>query len=360
MPPFTRPTKLPEWASGDAAAVVEPTSGEKALGWLPAQSPPAQYFNWLMGGDFGYYPWLQYVSTFEQQALTWPERQTFSKGFAASGQRSTIAGLDVTSGLTANGISPAAGTGLADTPYNDVPLPAPRFLTSRHVINASPLRYARAYLTATGYEYAVNAWWDDANSQWVADDTVSPAILFRLTGSSIRVCRVATPSSPFNDAAFTEAIVADSTAGGRGKALGYAADGLATFTDAIRSAAVLAGSATFPWATPGVWSTSDAFAWSDATGCGNLSGSLTANNATIKNQVGPYTVAILPAALRPHSGSDIHGTGYYIPPSGISAAPVRVSINSAGEVNLFYIPDNALSGTAAILLPCLHWRLQSG
>ena len=102
MPPFTKPTKLPEWASGDAASVVEPLSGEKSLGWLAGQTPPAPYMNWLMGGDFGYYPWLQYVSTFEQQALTWPERQTFQKGFAASGQRSTIAGLDVTSGLAAD------------------------------------------------------------------------------------------------------------------------------------------------------------------------------------------------------------------------------------------------------------------
>lgn len=209
MPPFLRPTKLPEWASGDTADVVEPTSGEKSLGWAAGQTPPAPYMNWLMGGDFGYFPWLQYVSTFEQQALTWPERQTFQKGFAASGQRSAIAGLDVSEGLTANGISPAAGTGLADTPYNDVPLPAPRFLTSRHIINASPLRYARAYLTTTGYEYAVNAWWGDSTSLWTADDPTSPAILFRFTGSSIRVCRVDVPAASFADADFTERFVAN-------------------------------------------------------------------------------------------------------------------------------------------------------
>lgn len=261
MPPFLRPTKLPEWASGDTADVVEPTSGEKSLGWAAGQTPPAPYMNWLMGGDFGYFPWLQYVSTFEQQALTWPERQTFQKGFAASGTRSAIAGLDVTSGLTANGISPAAGTGLADTPYNDVPLPAPRFLTSRHIINASPLRYARAYLTATGYEYAVNAWWDDANSQWVADDTVSPAILFRLTGSSLRICRVDVPSAPFTDVDFTEkANIADSeaalaslsvagavTASSLSAGSGPVSGGTASFTEIATGAWIAAGSSGSPF-----------------------------------------------------------------------------------------------------------------
>lgn len=230
-----KPTKVYAWASGDAADIVEPTSGVIAQGWVAGETPPAPYMNALQGGDFGTARWLEYLQTFEQQALTWPERQTFSKGFAASGQRSAIAGLDVTSGLTANGISPAAGTGLADTPYNDVPLPAPRFLTSRHVINASPLRYARAYLTTTGYEYALNAWWNDATSQWVADDTASPAILFRLTGGNLRICRVDAPSSPFADASFTERVnlAAD---GALGQVLGFTSATQAEFSSVIREA----------------------------------------------------------------------------------------------------------------------------
>lgn len=148
MPPFLRPTKLPEWASGDTADVVEPTAGEKSLGWAAGQTPPAPYMNWLMGGDFGYFPWLQYVSTFEQQALTWPERQTFQKGFAASGQRSTIAGLDVTSGqtvvgglatdtLTASGaVSGSTVTGTTVTATNftyDAPVTSYAYLTMEEV-----------------------------------------------------------------------------------------------------------------------------------------------------------------------------------------------------------------------------------
>ena len=98
-----KPTKVYAWASGDAADIVEPTSGVIAQGWVAGETPPAPYMNALQGGDFGTAPWLAYLQTFEQQALTWPERQTFSKGFAASGQRSTIAGLDVTSGATVAG-----------------------------------------------------------------------------------------------------------------------------------------------------------------------------------------------------------------------------------------------------------------
>lgn len=240
---FPKPTKLPEWASGGTADVVEPTSGEKSLGWQAGQTPPAPYMNWLMGGDFGYYPWLQYVSTFEQQALTWPERQTFSKGFAASGQRSSIAGLDVTSTLTADKVSPAAGTGLADTPFHDLPLASPRYLMSRHIINASPLRYGRYYVTPTGFEFATNAWWNDTAGTWSADDTSSPAVLIRITGASIRVCRVATPSASFSDAAFTELLVADPTDGGMGKVLGFTSATKAEFSSVVREPVHMIGAA---------------------------------------------------------------------------------------------------------------------
>lgn len=112
MAAATKPTKVYAWASGDAADVVEPTSGEIAQGWLPGTTPSAQYMNALMGGDAGTAPWLQYLQTFEQQALTWPERQTLQKGFAASGQRSTVQdGLDIAGGATvAGGLSADSAT----------------------------------------------------------------------------------------------------------------------------------------------------------------------------------------------------------------------------------------------------------
>jgi hypothetical protein len=39
-----RPDKLPEWAA--SGAIVEPSSGIKAVGWVGGEEPPAEYFNW--------------------------------------------------------------------------------------------------------------------------------------------------------------------------------------------------------------------------------------------------------------------------------------------------------------------------
>ncbi len=352
-----KPLKVYPWASADNADCVVPPIGYVELGWIRNTTPPAEFMNEMMGGDFGTARWLEYLQTFEQQALTWPERQTYQKGLAASGQRSTVEGLDVTSGLTADKLTPAAGTGVLGAPLIDYPLPSGHYLTARHVVNASPLRYGRAYVTPTGFEFSLNAGWDTVNARWVADSTASPAILIRLTGSSIRVCRVDAPSATFLDSAFTEVIVADSTAGGRGKALGYAADGLATFSNAIRGAGVAAGSATFPRATANLWTTANALAWADVTGAGNLSGAInTTNNAAV--QGGDRTIATLPAALAPASGAEAYGVGLYVPVGG-TAAPVRVDLDSSGTLYVKSIPANALTGAATVLLPCLRWRLQS-
>lgn len=356
-----KPTKVYAWASGSAADIVEPTSGEIAQGWLPGTTPPGEYMNALMGGDFGTAPWLAYVRDFEQIVRDWPARQNFKDGISTGpgGQRSTIAGLDVTSGLTADKLTPAAGTGVLGAPLIDFPLPTGRYLTARHIVNASPLRYGRAYVTPTGFEFSLNAGWDTANARWVADSTASPAVLFRLTGASIRVCRVAAPSATFLDSAFTEILVADSTAGARGQALGYPdATGLATFSSAIRSASVLAGTTTFPFLNP-MWTVATATTWSDVTGCGNLIGSITSNNNAAVQGQSSISVATLPPGLTPVSGSETYGVGWYAPAGGTPSA-CRVDIDTSGTLYVRNTAANALVSTATILLPCLRWRLQSG
>lgn len=54
----TKPSSLPRWADvgGD---IVEPTSGEKNVGWEPDTKPPAQYFNWWQNLV---YQWMQYLN----------------------------------------------------------------------------------------------------------------------------------------------------------------------------------------------------------------------------------------------------------------------------------------------------------
>jgi hypothetical protein len=54
-----RPTGFPDWAAGSPTAITEPTQAKKALGWVTAEEPPAQYMNWLqrLNAD-----WLRYLS----------------------------------------------------------------------------------------------------------------------------------------------------------------------------------------------------------------------------------------------------------------------------------------------------------
>lgn len=54
------PSELPEWADGGGAAVTDPSSGKKALGWLPAERPAAQFMNWWMNNVF---QWVSYFNT---------------------------------------------------------------------------------------------------------------------------------------------------------------------------------------------------------------------------------------------------------------------------------------------------------
>lgn len=73
---FTKPSKLPEWASDDSIVdttsgqnnVVEPDSGRKAEGWKFNEKPPRQYFNWLHNL---YYEWLKaFDDNFNQSCQT--------------------------------------------------------------------------------------------------------------------------------------------------------------------------------------------------------------------------------------------------------------------------------------------------
>lgn len=54
----TRPDKLPRFATGGSASVVEPSEGKKDAGWEADEMPPAGYFNWLHRLTFQAIDWL--------------------------------------------------------------------------------------------------------------------------------------------------------------------------------------------------------------------------------------------------------------------------------------------------------------
>src|SRR5690606_38031427 len=53
-----RPTRVPEWATGEDADIVEPPAGKKAPGWVQGEKPPAGFFNWLFSLLTQWIAWL--------------------------------------------------------------------------------------------------------------------------------------------------------------------------------------------------------------------------------------------------------------------------------------------------------------
>ncbi|MFN0062837.1 MAG: hypothetical protein ACKVPX_10000 [Myxococcaceae bacterium] len=56
----TKPTVLPTWAT--AGSITEPSAGKKALGWVNAEAPPHDYFNWW---QHKVYEWLLWANDFD-------------------------------------------------------------------------------------------------------------------------------------------------------------------------------------------------------------------------------------------------------------------------------------------------------
>lgn len=60
MGTISKPAQLPRWADVVGAEVTDPPSGKKDTGWVDAEKPPHDYFNWLL---LRIYQWLQFVDS---------------------------------------------------------------------------------------------------------------------------------------------------------------------------------------------------------------------------------------------------------------------------------------------------------
>lgn len=58
---MAKPTNTPRWADV-GGAIVEPTSGKKDIGHVPAERPPAQYLNWLFNLIYQWVAWLDTIT----------------------------------------------------------------------------------------------------------------------------------------------------------------------------------------------------------------------------------------------------------------------------------------------------------
>lgn len=129
---LSKPTNLPRWADGGGAAITEPSSGEKDVGWEDAAVIPADYFNWLQFTTYEWLAWLDDPTEITAVTLTatadvqgWVV-QTQGADILHNDRTERIGGseIDILAGFTKNPGSPylqlsASGPGSL---YADLPL----------------------------------------------------------------------------------------------------------------------------------------------------------------------------------------------------------------------------------------------
>lgn len=74
----TRPAEFLDWITGGGAAIIDPPSGVKNVGWQIGESPPSQYTNWQINLID---QWLQYLDSVAQG---WPNHFVDSEATLAS------------------------------------------------------------------------------------------------------------------------------------------------------------------------------------------------------------------------------------------------------------------------------------
>jgi hypothetical protein len=177
-----KPSTLPEWASGGAAAVTEPLLAEKQLGWQVAERPPAQWWNWWMKLVWQWTIWLK---EFEDTAHSWGAAQTFDASSIFNAGVTFADTVWVTGDSTFEGMvehrdllylnPPDAFTESIYGPS----VAAGRRLILRWQVQASPTVYVRLYAAppragalngfGAGLEATYNASWN--GTVWTRDST---------------------------------------------------------------------------------------------------------------------------------------------------------------------------------------------
>lgn len=103
------PVEFPEWATGGGAAIDEPLTAEKELGWVNAMKPPAGWLNWWMNLVYQWIVWfddndpteninnvkhppsvaLTFASNRRLSTATWGDRK-MTVNWSSAGRISTI------------------------------------------------------------------------------------------------------------------------------------------------------------------------------------------------------------------------------------------------------------------------------
>jgi hypothetical protein len=144
-----RPPALPEWNT-DGSNRVEPSAGEKAVGYSVNQVPSSSKLNWWMNAV---HEWVTYLDGFVTGLFstinTWTARQLFNAGVVASGAEVGADHLELT------GTAPAVTTGTKNlvTPANVV-----KAWAVIHGMGGSPSAIEDGYNVASVSENGNSSW----------------------------------------------------------------------------------------------------------------------------------------------------------------------------------------------------------
>lgn len=171
-----KPATLPEWNMNQAAPnTVAPAAGVKTDGVAPGDKLPAQWLNWVLSW---LYKWAEWLDVFLDVAHTWTDTQTHVPDPALGDDAAAV----------------VISTTAAST-YHLQETKGEATSTVKH----------RWFLDSSGgRHYTVNAYWDPAGVQWMADDAGQLAVRYRFTATSGRYfVDYHAPAANWADAAWT-------------------------------------------------------------------------------------------------------------------------------------------------------------
>jgi hypothetical protein len=216
--PVAKPTTLPRWATGGAADIVEPSEGQKDLGWAVGDKPPAQFFNWLQRRT---YDWMAWLNDLPNQDIGWAVPQTFASTITSLAQHRFNVAFDT---ALLKGIEPA---------QDFVHRLVAEFASSSA---GTAIVQARLYFDGTGgFTFTTNARWSEQDGFWHADSAAvsSVRMTFDYDGSMSILNQVA-GSVPWSEPGWQPGhYIGPATDLLAGKVFGANVDGSSRFTDNV-------------------------------------------------------------------------------------------------------------------------------
>jgi len=177
---MARPSSFLTWAT--SGSKLDPGAGRKATGFLPGETLPAQWLNWLLNNVGQWLTWINSYVPAKNEANTFSAKQTLGAGVDVVGDGSFTGTVGAAGGFQ--------GTGVIDTAAQFVVVNGPGSVDGYRLIQEAPsyegdgMRriYAYGVGAASGLAITINAYW--TGSAWARDNTGLAATMLVMTGDA--------------------------------------------------------------------------------------------------------------------------------------------------------------------------------